>query len=263
VKYLTWNIDPTLIAIGGMEIRWYGLMFATAFLLGYEIMKWIYIREKKDIQYMDQLLIYIIGGTIIGARLGHCLFYDPDYYLANPLKILAVWEGGLASHGGGVGALTGLYLYKLKTRESYLWLLDRIAIPAALAGSLIRFGNLFNSEIVGIPTAVPWAIIFERVDAVPRHPVQVYEALSYLMIFFILMVIYRKGGGKPKAGLIFGMFLVLVFTARIFMEFVKTIQEAYSLDSWMNTGQMLSVPFLVAGVVFLICSFKGGSYNKS
>jgi len=236
-------------------------MFATAFLLGYEIMKWIHIREKKDIQYMDQLLIYIIGGTIIGARLGHCLFYDPDYYLANPLKILAVWEGGLASHGGGVGALTGLYLYKLKTRESYLWLLDRIAIPAALAGSLIRFGNLFNSEIVGVPTAVPWAVIFERVDAVPRHPVQLYEALSYLMIFFILMVIYRKGGGKPKAGLIFGMFLVLVFTARIFMEFVKTRQEAYSLDFWMNTGQMLSVPFLLAGVLLLVISFKGRGHG--
>ena len=128
MEYLTWNIDPNLIAIGDIQVRWYGIMFATAFIFGYQIMKWIYIREEKNIKNIDQLLFYLIGGTIIGARLGHCLLYDPTYYLSNPIKILAVWEGGLASHGGGIGVLVGLYLYKRKTQESYLWLLDRIAI---------------------------------------------------------------------------------------------------------------------------------------
>ena len=162
-------------------------MFAAAFILGYQIMKWIYLHEGKNIRNIDQLLLYLIGGTIIGARLGHCLLYDPSYYLSNPIKILAVWEGGLASHGGGVGVLIGLYLYKRKTQESYLWLLDRIAIPTALTAFFIRIGNLFNSEILGVPATVPWAVIFERIDSIPRHPAQVYEASSYVLIFFLLV----------------------------------------------------------------------------
>lgn len=262
MEYLTWDIDPNLIAIGDIQVRWYGIMFAIAFILGYQIMKWIYIREEKNIQNIDQLLFYLIGGTIIGARLGHCLLYDPSYYLSNPIKILAVWEGGLASHGSGIGVLVGLYLYKRKTQESYLWLLDRIAIPTALAAFFIRIGNLFNSEIIGIPASVPWAVIFKRVDLVPRHPAQVYEALSYALIFFLLMFIYKTSERRLYNGVIFGVFLVSVFTSRFFIEFVKTKQEAYSSGFWMSTGQVLSIPFVMAGVVLILMALKGLSNAK-
>lgn len=262
MEYLTWSIDPNFIAIGGIQIRWYGIMFAAAFILGYQIIKWIYLREEKNIRNIDQLLFYLIGGTIIGARLGHCLLYDPSYYLSNPIKILAVWEGGLASHGGGAGVLIGLYLYKRKTQESYLWLLDRIAIPTALAAFFIRIGNLFNSEILGVPATVPWAVIFERIDSIPRHPAQVYEALTYVLIFFLLVFIYKRGERKLNNGAISGMFLVSVFTSRFFIELVKTKQEAYSSDFWMSTGQMLSIPFVVAGLVLILMALKGFSNAK-
>ena len=253
---MIWNIDPDIIAFGYIRIRWYGVMFAFSFIFGYQIMKWIYIREKKDLKNLDQLLFYLIGGTIIGARLGHCFFYDPGYYLSNPVMILAVWEGGLASHGGGIGVLIGLYLYKQKTKDSYLWLLDHVAIPTALAAFFIRIGNLFNSEIVGIPTQVPWAIIFERIDSIPRHPAQVYEALSYILVFFLLIFMYKKGERNLNNGLLFGVFLVLVFTSRFFIEFVKAKQEAYALEFWISTGQILSVPFIIAGVVLILVALK-------
>lgn len=253
---ITWNISPIIIQIFGIPIRWYGLLFAVSFILGYQIMEWIYAREKKTSQDMDQLFLYLLGGTIIGARLGHCFFYDPGYYLDNPLKILAVWEGGLASHGGGIGILIGLFLYRVKTQESYFWLLDRVCIPVSLAAFFIRIGNLFNSEIIGVPTKVPWAIIFQRVDPVPRHPAQVYEAISYLLTFLILMFIYKKNKSKTRPGLLFGIFLILVFTARFFIEFFKTQQEAYSWGFWMNTGQMLSLPFWLAGLVLVFMAFK-------
>jgi phosphatidylglycerol:prolipoprotein diacylglycerol transferase len=256
MEYMVWNIDPNIIAFGYIKIRWYGIMFATSFLLGYQIMKWIHVREQKDIKNLDQLLLYLICGTIIGARLGHCLLYDPTYYLSNPLKIFAVWEGGLASHGGGIGALLGLFLYKQKTEESYLWLLDRIAIPTALASFFIRIGNLFNSEILGIPSSAPWAIIFQRIDSIPRHPAQLYEAFAYILIFFILMFIYKKISNKLNSGTIFGLFLVLVFISRFFIEFVKDKQEAYSTYFWMNTGQILSIPFVVAGMVLIFMALK-------
>ena len=262
MEYIIWDIDPDIFSFGFITVRWYGVMFATSFLMGYHIMKWMHIREQKDITNLDQLLYYLIGGTIIGARLGHCLLYDPGYYLSNPVKILAVWEGGLASHGGGVGALLGLYLYKRKTQESYLWLLDRIAIPAALAAFFIRIGNLFNSEILGIPTKVPWAIIFIRVDSIPRHPAQVYEALSYILIFSLLMFIYKKGYKNLNFGVIFGVFLILVFISRFFIEFVKTEQAAYSSGLWMSTGQVLSIPFVVAGIVLIFAALKSKSYNN-
>jgi len=253
---MIWNIDPDIIAIGFIRIRWYGIMFALSFILGYQIMKWIYVREQKNIENLDQLLLYLMVGTIVGARLGHCLFYDPGYYLSNPAKILAVWEGGLASHGGGIGVLLSLYLYKRKINDSYLWLLDRIAIPTALAATFIRIGNLFNSEIIGIPTQVPWAVIFKRVDSIPRHPAQLYEALSYILVFFILIFMYKKGKQKLKNGLIFGVFLTLIFITRFFIEFVKASQESYSLDFWMSTGQILSIPFIITGVVLVYSALK-------
>ena len=196
MDYFTWNIDPDLIALGPLRIRWYGLMFAAGFILGFHIMKKIYLREAKRIEDLDSLLWYLVGGTVIGARLGHCLFYDPAYYFSNPIKFIAIWEGGLASHGGAIGVLTGLWLYCRKTGDNYLWLLDRIAVPTALAACFIRLGNFFNSEIVGHQTDVPWAVIFSRIKEppTPRHPAQMYESLSYLAVFALLMLLYSQKG---------------------------------------------------------------------
>lgn len=221
MNYFTWDMDPVIFAAGPLQIRWYGICFALAFILGYHFMRWIYVREKKQTHNLDLLLIFLMAGTLIGARLGHCLFYDPVYYLTNPWKIAAVWEGGLASHGGGIGVLISLCLYTLKTRESWLWLLDRLAIPACLAGVFIRLGNFFNSEIVGLPATVPWAVVFERIDPVPRHPAQLYEALAYLAVWVILVIVYTQKKAAAGNGLIFGLFLVLVFLSRILIEFVK------------------------------------------
>ena len=256
MDYLVWNINPNIIDIFGIQIRWYGALFAASFLLGSQLMEWIYRNEGRSLQHIDRLFIFLIAGTIIGARLGHCLFYDPQYYWQNPLKILAIWEGGLASHGGAIGVLSGLYLYQRKTNESYLWLLDRLAIPAALAACLIRIGNLFNSEILGVPSSVPWAIIFERVDSLPRHPAQLYEALSYALIFVALLLLYRRTADKLKNGILFSCFLIGVFSARFLIEFVKTKQAAYASDLSISTGQLLSLPFILIGVVLLLLSLK-------
>jgi len=256
MDYLVWNINPNIIDVFGIQIRWYGALFAASFLLGSQIMEWIYRSENLSIKHIDRLFMFLIVSTIIGARLGHCFFYDPNYYLQNPLKIFAIWEGGLASHGGAIGIFTGLYLYQRKTQESYLWLLDRLSIPAALAACFIRLGNLFNSEILGIPTSVPWAIIFQRVDSIPRHPAQLYEALSYAAVFIILLLIYRKKRASLKGGLLFSTFLICVFSARFLIEFVKTKQAAYASDVVLSTGQLLSLPFILIGIAMLYMALK-------
>ncbi|MES9993497.1 MAG: prolipoprotein diacylglyceryl transferase [Candidatus Thiodiazotropha sp.] len=254
--YLTWSADPILISFAGLDIRWYGALFASAYLLGYQLIHWIYQREGRDTQSLERLSFYLVIGTIIGARLGHCLFYDPAYYLSHPLKILAIWEGGLASHGGGVGVMLALYLYKRQFGESYLWLLDRIAIPTALAAVFIRLGNLFNSEIYGEVTSLPWAIVFKRIDNLPRHPAQLYEAVAYATIFLLLLHLYRKGNSSKRPGFLFALFLVSVFSSRFAIEFVKQKQAAYSTDFWLNTGQMLSIPFILAGSVLLYLALR-------
>jgi prolipoprotein diacylglyceryl transferase len=245
-----WNINPVLLDLKFVQVRWYGLFFALAFLSGFYLMTKICEKERKDLN-LDSLLIYIVFGTIIGARLGHCLFYEPLYYLSNPVKILAVWEGGLASHGGGIGVLTALYLFVRKNNESFLWLVDRLSIPTALAGVFIRTGNFFNSEITGIKTSVPWAVVFIRNDSIPRHPVQVYEAVSYFIIFLVLLFLYKINGKNIKQGILFGIFLVMIFCVRIFLEFFKSVQSSYDLDFFLSTGQILSIPFIFAGL-FLI-----------
>jgi len=178
------------------------------------------------------------------------------------VRDFAIWEGGLASHGGAIGVLSGLYLYKRKTQESYLWLLDRLSIPAALAACLIRIGNLFNSEILGIPTSVPWAIIFQRIDSIPRHPAQLYEALSYAVVFIGLLIVYKRGQRAINNGQLFSLFLIGVFSSRFGIEFVKTQQAAYSSDLAISTGQLLSLPFILSGVVLLLWSLKRGAGNK-
>jgi prolipoprotein diacylglyceryl transferase len=255
--FIVWNTDPTLISFAGLEIRWYGALFALAYLLGYQTIHWIYQHEGRDTQHLERLSVYLVIATIAGARLGHCLLYDPGYYLSHPWKIPAFWEGGLASHGGGLGVLLALYIHKRQSGETYLWLLDRFAIPTALVGMLIRLGNLFNSEIYGTPTNLPWAFIFERIDQIPRHPAQLYEAIAYGLIFVGLLMFYRRLGNKLKNGMIFGLFLVLVFSSRFAVEFVKTKQAAYTTDVWLSTGQILSLPFIGVGLILIYMALRG------
>ncbi len=256
MDYFVWGLDPVLFHLGPITIYWYGVLFASAILAGYSLMSWIYRQENQPAESLDSLLIYAVLGIIIGARLGHVLFYDPAYYLSNPLEILAVWEGGLASHGGGIGLFLAVYLFCRKTGQNYLWLLDRLAIPTALFGFFVRTGNFFNSEIVGIPTDVPWAVVFTRIDDLPRHPTQLYEAFSYLAIFALLFCCYRFTKIKQHRGALLGLLLFLVFSARLLLEFVKTQQEAYSTGVALTTGQLLSIPFLVAGVALTIYAVR-------
>lgn len=251
MDYLVWNIDPIAISIGFVKVRWYGLMFASAFISSYLLMTWIYEREGKNVSDIDDLLWYAAIGTVAGARLGHCLFYNPEFYFTHPLKILAIWEGGLASHGAIAGILVALYLFQRRVNETYTWFIDRVSLVSALGACFIRTGNFFNSEILGEPATVPWAIIFQRVDLLPRHPVQLYEAVSYLLIFLLLLTMYIKLQEKIRPGVIFATSLVAVFTVRFFLEFVKTKQASYATEFWMTTGQMLSIPFVLAGLFYI------------
>ncbi len=241
-----WNIDPVALSVGPLQIRYYGLFFASAFLGGFYLMEWIYKQEGKDTAPLDTMLIYMVVGTVLGARLGHCLFYEPEYYLSRPLEILQFWKGGLASHGAGIGIFLSLYIYTKRHKENYLWLLSRMGLIVALAGFFIRTGNFFNSEIVGIPTNVPWAVVFELVDRFPRHPSQLYEAFAYGVIFLVLLVSYRKGCTAPNK--LFGLFLIQVFVLRFLIEFTKEKQEAFDLGVPLSMGQLLSVPFIALGI---------------
>jgi len=252
MDYFIWDMNPVLNAWGFLTIRWYGLFFATAFISSYLLMTWIYIREGKNTDDVDDLLWYMVISTIVGARLGHCLFYNPEYYFSHPLKIFAVWEGGLASHGAMFGITTGLYLFQRRVEESFVWFLDRISVVCAIGASFIRTGNFFNSEIIGVPTTVPWAIVFKRVDLLPRHPVQLYEALSCALVFILLLHMYRKMQDQIRPGVIFASYLFWIFLIRFFLEFVKTRQAAYGNDFWLSTGQLLSIPFVLAGLWFIL-----------
>ncbi len=254
-----WTIGPEIFRIGPFALRWYSLMFIISFLLGYHLMRRFFALEKKPQTDVDDLFLYVFLGTIIGARLGHCLFYDPGYYLSNPLEILKIWRGGLASHGAAVGILTALWYYShKKTGQSFLWIGDRVAIVVALSGFFIRMGNLFNSEIVGRPTDVPWALLFPRYEEnpVPRHPAQVYEALAYLSIFYLLYRLYQKPAVRDRRGVLFGLFLITVFGFRFFVEFFKEVQETWEVGMALNMGQILSIPFVLIGVYLLVRGWK-------
>ena len=252
MSHFEWAVSPIFLYLGSFSIHWYGVLFATAILSGFGVMNWIYKNENKSVEQLESLQIYIVIGIVIGARLGHCFFYDPAFYLANPLKILAIHEGGLASHGGGLGAILATLYYAKKNSVNFLYLLDRLAIPTALFAFFVRMGNLMNSEIVGIQTDVPWAVIFSRVDLYPRHPVHFYEALAYLSVCIILLSIYMYKKSKVYSGLLFGVFLSLVFTARILVEFVKERQASYATEMLFSTGQWLSVPFLLIGLGLIV-----------
>ena len=248
----SWNADPIAVTIGPLSIHWYGLLFAAAFIVGLQIMSRMFVREGRDKNDLDSLLGFVVIGALVGARLGHCLLYDPNYYLSKPLEILKIWEGGLASHGGVVGTLLAVWAFARTRTYPFLWLLDRIAVPAALGGAFIRLGNFMNSEIVGMPTIAPWAVIFERVDPLPRHPVQLYESAAYVLIFVLLFLAYRVGEVRGRQGLLSGLFLILVFAARFALEFFKTPQAVYEQDYFLTVGQWLSVPCILGGMWLLV-----------
>jgi len=246
---IDWNVNPEIFRIGNFAVRWYGLLFASAFFFGYLIMGRFFKREGIPIEVLDKLTIYMAVGTIIGARLGHCLFYEPSYYLSHPVEILMIWKGGLASHGAAIGIIIALYLFSRNTKKPFLWVIDRIVIVTALGGFFIRTGNLMNSEIYGTETSLPWGFVFIRNgEVVPKHPTQIYEALCYLVIFILLYLAYIRKEGKVKSGLLFGLFLILVFTARFFIEFIKEDQVGFESGMALNMGQWLSIPFVLTGI---------------
>ena len=248
-----WDVSPEIFSIGPITIRWYGLLFAMSFIVGYQIMMVIFKRENRSEHDLNDLVWYMILGTVIGARLGHCFFYNPDYYLAHPLEIIQVWKGGLASHGAAIGILTALYLFVSKKKNfSFLWIVDRIVITVALSGFFIRMGNLFNSEIIGKPTNGKWGVVFVSVDNIPRHPAQFYESVAYLLIFIFLLSLYFKLNAKFKNGLLTGLFLILIFGFRFFVEFFKEIQSMFEQSMFLNMGQLLSIPFVIIGIFLLI-----------
>jgi phosphatidylglycerol:prolipoprotein diacylglycerol transferase len=259
-----WNVNPEIFHIGIISIRYYSLLFMLSFIVGIYIFQWVYKRENKPKEALDPLLIYMLLGTVIGARLGHCLFYDASYYLSHPIKIFKVWEGGLASHGAAIGILLSLYLFSRKHPEQpFLWLVDRIVITVALAGSFIRLGNLFNSEIIGKPADVPWSFVFERVDNIPRHPTQIYESVAYFIIFVILFRIYKKYGSATPRGYLLGLFLVLVFGFRFFVEFLKENQVAFESGMALNMGQILSIPAVIGGMILIYYSLKSKNIENN
>ncbi len=251
-SHFVWSSSPEMFSLGPLSIRWYGVFFALSFLIGLYIMTRIFELEKKKEADLNQLFYFIIAGTVIGARLGHCLFYEPGFYLSNPIEILKIWRGGLASHGGGIGIITAVYLYsKRHNDQTMLWVLDRLSLPTMLGSAFIRLGNFFNSEIIGNPSDVPWAVVFARIDMLPRHPTMLYESAVYIVIFAILMAGYWLWEWQKRPGLIFGSLLSSVFVARFFIEFTKTRQASYGFDLPISVGQWLSIPFVLVGVYLL------------
>ncbi|MGL6127258.1 prolipoprotein diacylglyceryl transferase [Chryseobacterium artocarpi] len=264
--YINWNVDPEIVNILGIPLKYYGLLFLTGLILSLNILKKIYKKENLSTQAHEALFSYALIGILVGARLGHCLFYDFDYYSQHPIEIfLPIQKGpdgayhfigfaGLASHGGGIGLMIMLLLYSRKFSIPLMTVLDAIAIVLPLAGVFIRLANLMNSEIIGIPTDVPWAFIFEKVDNLPRHPAQLYEAISYFIIFILIYVIYKKDIFKIGRGFYFGISILLIFIMRILIEFVKVDQAEFEHGMSLNMGQLLSIPFVILGLFFMIKS---------
>lgn len=265
---LNWNVDPVIVMItDSFPLKYYGALFACGLLLGYYIVRSIYKKEHLSIDNLDSLLVYVIVGTILGARLGHCFFYEPSYFLQHPIEILLpiqkvagvykfVGYQGLASHGGSIGVLIAMVLYCRKYKVKFLWLLDKMSIGVPVTGAFIRFGNFMNSEIYGKPTNGNWGVVFERDDMIPRHPTQLYEAFAYLLIFVILYWMYKSEKIRKADGLIFGYFLTLLFLARFIIEYFKENQEAWENSMPINMGQILSIPFILIGLALIVWKSK-------
>lgn len=262
--YVHWNVNPDIFHLGGITVRWYGLLFVSGFILGYYIFRKFFQREGIPAdRVIDPLLYTLLIGTLVGARLGHCIFYQPDYYfgsLKGFLEIFQPWKGGLASHGGAVALILAMIWFARKYGRKYnfdtLWLLDHLAIATAFAGAFIRFGNLMNSEIYGDVTTLPWGFIFERVgETQPKHPTQLYEALSYLILGIILVLLYNKRLDKMYRGTFIGLFLVGCFGMRFLIEFIKEPQVEFEVNMALDMGQILSIPFILIGIGFLVYAY--------
>ena len=258
ISFIHWNVNPEIFSLGPLSVRWYGFLFASGFLIGYYIGERMLKSENVNQKWIDSLFFYIIIATIVGARLGHVFFYGWDYYSQNPAEIFMTWHGGLSSHGGTLGILVAMILYsKLVTKRSMLWTLDRIVVPTALVAAFIRTGNLMNSEIYGVQTSLPWGFIFERNgETVAKHPTQLYETLSYLFTFVVVMYMYWKTKAKNKEGLIFGIFFMFIFGSRFLIEFIKEDQEAFEAAMALNMGQWLSIPFVLGGLFLAVRALK-------
>jgi prolipoprotein diacylglyceryl transferase len=275
--YIIWNPDPVMFYLGERGIRWYGFLLALGFLMGYLILSRVMKKEGNKQELIDKLAIYVIVGVVVGLRLGHCFFYNPAYYFSNPIEILYVWQGGLASHGGAAGILIAVGIFAFRKKISYLGLLDRIVLIVPLAGGMVRIGNLMNSEILGVPTSFPLAFKFLRnhEDLLPainasagncqvndlncladywvaRHPTQLYEAIFYFIMFFVFFVIYKKYISKWEPGTFLGWFVTVLFVFRYIIEFTKVDQVEF--DGWTDAirmGQLLSIPFILIGLLLL------------
>lgn len=256
--FVRWDVHPTLFTFGSIEIRYYGLMWALALGISAYIFSHIIKREGYSDKMFDSIFWYGVLSTIIGSRLGHCLFYDPVHYLSHPVEILYIHQGGLASHGAAVGLLVGLWLFSRKNKMPYIWSLDRIAIAVCIAGALVRIGNLLNSEIYGTATSLPWGFIFVRAgETEPMHPTQLYEALAYLILFGVLCwMYYGRKLALQRPGVMFGVFLIALFGFRFLVEFIKNPQEEFEQSMVLDMGQWLSVPFVVLGIVVLYRALK-------
>ena len=255
-----WSVNPALFHIGSLEIRWYSLLFVGGFILGWYLFSWFFRREKVSEKLLDPLLYTLLIATIVGARLGHCCFYEPEYYFGSWKgfwDIFMPWKGGLASHGGAIALLLGMWWfsarYGKKNDFDFLWLMDRLVIAVAFAGCLIRIGNLFNSEIYGDVTTLPWGFVFElRGETEPKHPTQLYEAFSYLILGLVLLWVYARKLDKVHRGFFFGLFLVGCFGMRFIIEFIKEPQVEFERSMALDMGQLLSIPFIIAGVALLV-----------
>lgn len=260
ILFVHWHVDPVLFHIGSLGIRWYSLLFVSGFIIGWFIFKKFFAREGVPEKLLDPLLYTLLICTIVGARLGHCLFYQPDYYLGSWkgfAEIFMPWKGGLASHGGAIALLLGMWWFSVHYGKKYdfdfLWIMDRLCITVAFAGCLIRLGNLFNSEIYGDVTNLPWGVIFDlRGETMPKHPTQLYEAGSYLILGLILMWVYNRRLDKVHRGFFFGLFLVGCFGMRFLIEFIKEPQVGFEESMALDMGQILSIPFIIAGIILLI-----------
>lgn len=271
--YILWNPDLEIFRIGNFAIRWYSTCWLIGLALAYFIVKWLYKDQKVKDAYFDPLFMYCFLGILIGARLGHCLFYQPEYFLSSWTHVVEMflpihqmadgsWKftgyEGLASHGGTIGLMVALYLYYRKTGMNLWHVLDDIAIATPITACFIRLGNLMNSEIIGTPTNVPWAFIFERVDMTPRHPGQLYEAIAYFFFFFVMLHFYKRTSKEVGTGFYFGLCLTLIFTFRFFIEYTKDIQVDFESGMIFNMGQLLSIPFIVLGIACM----RGGKWMK-
>ncbi len=260
LNYFSWNHDGSLVDLGFYDIRIYSLLFGLGFILGFFVLLKKFREESVSEEKLDTLLVFVIIGTIAGARLGHCLFYEFDYYIQNPLEIFIpvrfnpdfeiVGFRGLASHGGGIGIVVSVLIYSHFQKINAFWTLDKLALVIPLGFAFIRLGNFFNSEMIGNPSTVPWAIVFQQIDSIPRHPGQLYEAAAYFSIFLFLNFIYGKV--QKESGYLFGLFMVLASSARFILEFFKIDQVGFESAMVLNMGQLLSLPFMIAGMILMI-----------